>query len=110
MPYQIINGISTWIPWTQSLVQASNSVSAQTALIKSSLGVLPWLWPVLTFGLYLLLFVAYSESPGRFKAVGIATIVFVIAIVEAVTGLYTDAVLNFIVLFVAWILSGLFKS
>lgn len=107
MPYYA-NGI--WYNWTSALVQASNSTSPQTALIKSSLGILPWLFPAITFILYIILFISYSDSPGRFKMVGIAAIVLVISVVFAITGLTTDVILNFIVFILAWFISGLFKT
>lgn len=107
MPYYP-NG--TWYNWTQALAKASNSTSPQTALIKSSLGVIPWVFPAITFILYIVLFIAFQNSPGRFKIVGIAAMVLVISFIFTIAGLETAAILNIIVFLLAWFLTGLFKT
>lgn len=101
-----------WVNWLSTVQNVSNSTSPTSAIIGSTLNNpnLPPILLILTFSLYLVLMIMFSQSPGRGKFVGICAIVLVISLFESVFGLISTAVLNIIVFVVAFLLSGLFRS
>ena len=110
--YNATCACKTWVDWTASLVNVTNSTSPTTAIINSTFNnpFLPPLLLIITFALYLVLMVAYTESPGNSKLVGITAIVLVISLLESVAGLLANAVLNIIIFLVAFFITGILKS
>ena len=101
-----------WINWTSSLTNPSNSTSPVTAILGSTLNnsYLPPLLLILTMALYVVLIIAYTESPGNSKLIGIAGLVVIIALLESVSGLIQTAVYSIIIFVIVFMVSLLFKS
>lgn len=103
----------TWAGWLNScpLVHAkNNSTDAVTATVGTTFHVLPII-PLFFLGaLYVFLWVKFAEAPARFKIAAIASLVLVISIFFAAAGFTADAVFNFIVFGLAFLLSYLFKG
>ena len=92
---------------TENISNSTSPVGAVSGDIKAAL---PWFWPVIPFMLYIGMMFWYADSPQRGKLVMISALVLVISFFMVFGGFISDAIFNFFVFAVAFILTRLFKG